>query len=548
MTKKIFRSVLTAALIVLIASLVFVAGFLYEYFGGIQSDQLRAELDLAAHGVESAGAGYLESLSLENCRVTWVAADGEVIYDSQTSALEMENHSGREEIEEALSTGWGSSSRYSSTLMRQTLYEAKKLSDGTVLRLSGSRATAAGLVLGMLPPILAILILAVVVSIILADRMSRRVVEPLNRLDLDHPLENDAYEELSPLLRRIGEQHRKIDEQMEELRRRTLELRQITENMREGLVLLDRTGKVLGINPAAQRLFGAEDACLGKDFLTVDRGQDVGRAVGTALKEGHSMARIRRRGREYQLDCSRAGSEKNVPGVVLLVFDVTEQAFAERNRREFTANVSHELKTPVQAILGYAELLESGLAKSEDAPRFAAGIHKEAARLVALIEDIIRLSQLDEGGSLPGEKADLLVLAEEEAKALTSAAEEKDVTISVEGKSAVVTGPTQLFREILHNLCDNAVKYNVPGGSVTVRVNPTPQGARLTVSDTGIGIPAEDQARVFERFYRVDKSRSKETGGTGLGLSIVKHAVQYLNGKIDLTSAPGQGTAVTVVF
>ncbi len=548
MTKRIFRAVLAAALTVLLASLIFAIGFLYDYFGSAQADQLKAQLELAAHGVERAGAAYLEDLEIRDCRVTLVAGDGKVLFDSQADPLAMENHSGREEIREALETGQGSSSRYSSTLLRQTLYEARALPDGSVLRLSSSRATVAGVALSMLQPVTVILIMAVVISIVLADRMAKRVVEPLNRLDLDHPLENDAYEELSPLLRRLEEQHRQINGQMEELRRRAREFHQVTKNMREGLVLLDREEKILSINPAAQKIFGVEDSSLGQDFLTVDRGHDVRRTLESALSQGHGAARIVRKGREYQFDCSRVNSGQETSGLVLLAFDVTEQAFAERNRREFTANVSHELKTPVQAILGYAELLENGLAKQEDIPRFAGSIHREASRLVALIQDIIRLSQLDEGGQLPAEECDLRTLAQEELKSLEAAAEKKNVTLAFSGGAVPLTGPRQLLREIVHNLCDNAVKYNVPGGSVAVTAGCGDGGVWLTVADTGIGIPPEDQDRVFERFYRVDKSRSKETGGTGLGLSIVKHAVHDMGGTVSIESRPGEGTRVTVWF
>ncbi len=548
MTKRIFRSILGAALAVLLVSLVFVVGFLYDYFDGVQASQLETELELAARGMERAGTAYLEGLKAEDYRVTLVAPDGTVLYDSQADPAGMENHRDREEIRGALETGRGSGSRYSATLMRQTLYRACLLSNGDVLRLSSSRATLAGVVLSMAQPIAVLFILAVGLSVFLAHRMAKRVVEPLNRLDLEHPLENDAYEELFPLLRRIGDQHRQIDQQMEELCQRTREFRQITQSMREALVLLDKSGKILGINPAAQALFGAEGDCLGKDFLTLDRRQDVRRALETALEKGHCGVRAQRNGREYQFDCSRVESDAEIYGVALLAFDVTEQAFAERNRREFTANASHELKTPVQSILGYAELLQSGLAKPEDEGRFLESIHREASRLVTLIEDIIRLSQLDEGGALPCETVDLLALAEEEVKALENAAAEKRVSVSVEGSAVELAGPRQLYREIVHNLCDNAVKYNREGGSVTVAVRPWRDGAGLTVADTGIGIPPEHQGRVFERFYRVDKSRSKETGGTGLGLSIVKHAVRELGGEITLESEPGRGTVVTAHF
>ena len=549
MTKKIFRSMIITAGVVLLASMVIIMGCLYEYFCGVQEQQLKDELSLAASAMERLdGQRYLTSLHSDRYRLTWVAADGTVLYDTQADADTMENHSQRQEIQQALLAGQGESSRYSATLLEKTLYQAQRLSDGTVLRISISRATAGVLVLGMLQPFLVVLVVALALSALLARRLAQHIVKPLNELDLEHPLDNDTYEELSPLLGRINQQRRQIDAQVQELRRKQDEFEQITGSMKEGLVLLNEAGTILSINPAARSLFHTDAACLGQNFLTIERSTEVSHALETAMAQGHSEIHTERDGREYQLDISRIGSEGEVTGAVVLAFDVTEQALAQRNRREFTANVSHELKTPLQSIMGSAELMENGLVKPEDMPVFVGRIRSEAARLVTLIEDIIRLSQLDEGVELPTESVALRPLAEEIVSSLHDTAAAKNVSLIVTGEAAAVRSVRRLLSEILYNLCDNAIKYNVPNGSVTVDLSPTANGAALTVSDTGIGIPPEHQSRVFERFYRVDKSHSRASGGTGLGLSIVKHAVQDLGGAIHLDSTPGQGTSIRVTI
>ena len=548
MTKRIFRATLLVGVAVLIASLALVMGVLYSYFGRVQESQLRDELSLAAVGVEKNGTDYLRALQSHQYRITWVRADGTVVYDTQVDAETMENHAQRQEIQQALAAGEGESSRYSSTLLQKTVYYAQRLPDGTVLRLSTVRVTAGVLVLNMLQPILLVLAAALILSGVLAGRLARRITEPLNRLDLEHPLENDTYEELAPLLRRMEHQRRQIDRQMGELRQRSEEFDQITGSMNEGLVLLDEAGAILSINPAARRLLDADGDCVGQDFLTVDRDVTMSDALRQAAEQGHSEFRGERNGREYQFDVTRIQTEGRTAGTVLLVFDVTERAFAERNRREFTANVSHELKTPLQGIIGSAELLENGMVKQEDVPRFVGHIRAEAQRLVTLIGDIIRLSQLDEGEPMPTEPVELLAVAREVAENLRSAAEARNVTVEVTGTPATVSGVRRLLYEIVLNLCDNAIKYNTEGGRVEVEVAQDGGTAAVTVRDTGIGIPPEHQSRVFERFYRVDKSHSKASGGTGLGLSIVKHAVQYHHGVIQLKSEVRKGTEIRVTF
>ncbi len=548
MTKKIFQSILLVAGCVLLASLLIIMGFLYDYFGGVEENQLRDELSLAAAAVEDGGTDYLSQLTADRYRLTWIAADGSVLYDTKTDAESLENHASRAEVSQALATGTGESTRYSSTLMEKTMYYAQRLDDGTVLRISISRATVGMIAVGMIQPLLIVLIVALILSGLLARRLSRRIVDPLNSLDLEHPLDNDAYEEVSPLLKRIHCQHVEIQTQLRELREKTDEFTQITGSMREGLVLLDEHGDILSINAAAQALFGADAQCVGRDFLTIERSHEISAAIQAAAADGHSEVRAERAGRVYQFDISRITSDGKFLGTVILAFDITEQEFAERNRREFTANVSHELKTPLQGIIGSAELIENGMVKPKDLPRFVGHIHAEAARLVTLIDDIIRLSQLDEGDAMPTEPVDLLAVSQEAAENLHDAAAARNVTVSVTGQPAVLPGVRRLIYEIVYNLCDNAIKYNRDGGRVDVTVAADAGSSSITVADTGIGIAPEHQGRVFERFYRVDKSHSKASGGTGLGLSIVKHAVQYHHGRIELESTPGTGTTIRAIF
>lgn len=548
MTKKIFQSILLVAGCILLASLLIIMGFLYDYFGGVEENQLRNELSLAAAAVEDGGTDYLSRLTADRCRLTWIAADGSVLYDTRTDAESLENHASRAEVSQALTTGTGESTRYSSTLMEKTMYYAQRLDDGTVLRISISRATVGMIAVGMIQPLLIVLIVALILSGLLARRLSRRIVDPLNSLDLEHPLDNDAYEELSPLLKRIHRQHVEIQTQLRELREKTDEFTQITGSMREGLILLDEHGSILSINAAAQTLFGADAQCVGRDFLTIERSHEISAAIQAAVTDGHSEVRAERAGRVYQFDISRITSDGKLLGTVILAFDITEQEFAERNRREFTANVSHELKTPLQGIIGSAELIENGMVRPDDLPRFVGHIHAEAARLVTLIDDIIRLSQLDEGDAMPTEPVDLLAVSQEAAENLHDAAAARDVTVSVTGQPSVIPGVRRLLYEVVYNLCDNAIKYNRGGGRVDVTVAADAGSSSITVADTGIGIAPEHQGRVFERFYRVDKSHSKASGGTGLGLSIVKHAVQYHHGRIELESTPGTGTTIRVVF
>ena len=547
MTAKIFRNSFFVGLLVLLAAGILFLSVMYANDETFAFDELETEMAVLAPAVERLGLPYLQELDAAG-RVTWIAADGSVLYDNSARKDNMENHLAREEIAAALEAGEGRATRDSQTGGARTHYIARRLADGSVLRISVSRATVGMLVLGMLPAILLAAAAALVLSGLLAGRLSRRITAPLNALDLEHPLENDTYEELSPLLCRINVQRQQIDRQLTDLRRRSDEFRQITSHMQEGLVLLNESGAVLSINAAACRVFGTGESCLGQDFLTVDRGRDVSDALASAMDAGHSEVRVQRLGRIYQFDISRIQSGPDTLGAVLLAFDITQQETAEQSRREFTANVSHELKTPLQGIIGSAELIENGLVKQEDLPRFVGHIRREAQRLVALIGDIIRLSQLDEGDPLPWERVDVSALCRDIAADLRDKSEKSGTAITVEGPEIPVEGVRRLLYETVYNLCDNAIQYNVPGGSVRVTVTDRGDSAAISVADTGIGIAPEHQSRVFERFYRVDKSHSKASGGTGLGLSIVKHAVAYHHGTLDLESQPGKGTTITVTI
>ena len=544
MTSKIFRSTIFVAVVVLLCSLGIVIGVLYNHFTGVQVKQLKDELSLAVTGTEQYGNAFLENVEADRFRVTWIDTDGTVLFDTQVDQTAMENHGDREEIREAFATGSGSAVRNSSTLTEQTYYEAHRLSDGTVLRISTNQASAWSLMMDLLWPIILIAVLAIGLSALLARRMATKIVEPLNKLNLEQPLSNDTYEELSPLLRRINQQHLQIHAQMRKLQHKTDEFIQITSNMQEGLVVLDKETHIRSINNAAMKIFRAEEACVGSSFFQINRSNALRQALNDALDKGHGSAIQVLEERTYRFDMSGIQSDGNLLGAVILAVDVTESQNAEQMRREFSANVSHELKTPLQGIIGSAELLETGMVKQEDMPRFIGHIRKEASRLVNLIEDIIRLSQLDEGIELPTEQVDMLQLSEDVKEILAPSAAEKNVRIDVTGNGFTVKGVRRMLQEILYNLCDNAIKYNVPGGSVAIHA----ENNRLVVSDTGIGIPAEHKERIFERFYRVDKSHSKASGGTGLGLSIVKHAAAYHEAEISLDSTPGKGTTITVTF
>lgn len=547
MTKRIFRSIGFVAIAVFLASLILIMGVLYDYFSGVQQRQLQMQLELAAQGVTNEETAYFSDLTVRDYRITWIAADGTVLYDSDALSSDMENHLEREEIKEALATGHGESRRYSATLMDRSLYAAQRLEDGTVLRLSIAQSSILTLVLGMAQPISIVIVLAVVLSVVLAIRLSKNIVKPLNEIDLDHPLSNEGYDELAPFLRRIDSQQKQLRRQKTRLEQKQAELDTIIGSMSEGMVLLNEHGKIVSINPAAMALLGVEKSPVGADMLTVSRNLSLNDILRQTLQGQSVVETVSLETGQYQISASPIMSEGKVAGAALCFFDVTEKEKAEQMRREFTSNVSHELKTPLHSISGYAELLQNNMVKQGDIVPFAGKIYREAQRMTSLVEDILSLSHLDEGAEdMEWIEVDLYELAAKAIAGLEAEAKAAEVKMSLHGEYCSLHGIPQLLHSILYNLCDNAIKYNKNGGEVTVSVERQDADAVLTVSDTGIGIPAQEQARIFERFYRVDKSRSKEVGGTGLGLSIVKHAVLIHHGTIEVDSAVDEGTTITV--
>ena len=548
MTKKIFRSILSAVVLVLVLSFSVVTGVLYRNYTEVGKKQLKDELSIAEVAVEAEGEEYLRQIDSNQYRITWIAQDGMVIYDTKVSADEMENHGDREEVKEALESGYGDGSRLSDTLTIKMIYSACRMKDGTILRIATNVDSVFAMLRDIMIPLVVVLLLSILLSAMLARYMANKIIRPLNELDLEHPAENDSYEELTPVLGELNRQHKTIADQKDALTKKQNEFDLVTASMNEGLILLDKQGMIVSMNPAARQIFHADADSVGNNYLTVDRSLTMTKAVQSALKGNHREFQEERDGKVYQFVLNRIETEGEITGVLLLSFDITEKAYAERNRQEFTANVTHELKTPLQAILGSAELLESGLVKEEDRGRFFGHIKKEASRLVTLINDIIRLSQLDEKSELVKEEVDLYELTEEVFEVLKVPAFKKNVALELKGEHYRMNGVRGYLYEILYNLCDNAIRYNVEGGKVTVRIQKMRNQIKVSVKDTGIGIPLEHQDRVFERFYRVDKSHSKETGGTGLGLSIVKHAVSYHNGVLALDSKPGEGTSIIILF
>lgn len=548
MSKRIFRNIVSVSIIVLVASLIIATGFLHEYFNKAQLKQMREHLSFTTEKVNEIGPDYLDGFRSSTFRYTLIKPDGSVIYDSRANPKKMTNHRSREEVAEAIKHGVGSSSRYSSTLTERTFYKAKKLDNGNIIRISSTQITLGALYILMSPAILAILLSAIILSIILSQKMTKKIIKPLYELDLENPEKSDCYDELVPLVKRLNLQQHQILSQMNELSQRTEEFKQITACMNEGLVILDPKSDVISINPAAKSIFKTDDRSIGNDFITVDRSLSMKDAIETAFANGHCEFRENRDGIEYQFILTRMESNEKVLGLVILCIDVSESTFAERNRQEFTANVSHELKTPLQSIIGSSELLENHLVKPDDVDKFISNIKNEASRLVSLINDIINLSELDECVEKKSEPVHLCDVAKEVIEILTPSAFKKNIDLNLTCDPCTINGNRHYIYEILYNLCDNAIRYNYKNGHINIDINDYGDNVVLSVSDSGMGIPAEHINRIFERFYRVDKSHSKETGGTGLGLSIVKHAVAYHNAEIEVKSEEGKGTVMKITF
>ena len=551
MTKRIFRNILLTSVLALLLTSALLVGTLYNVYESRISAELRTEAEYIVRALDTMDddLSFLRGLTLSN-RITLISPDGVVLYDSAADEARMDSHAERPEVSDALVTGTGESKRYSDTLSDITTYYARRTANGNVLRIASTRSTLVGLFLDVAPQIVVMMLMVAALSLLIARFSARQIVQPINELNLDEPLENEIYDELAPLLTRMDRQHMQIRQQMHDLARAHADLNAIMQNMREGLVLIDKSDRIISINGSAMKVFGVKGIIAPEaDLLTICRESSIIEIVKEA-QQGRSDDTVFVRGEHtYRIFASPVLREEKVRAVVLLELDVSARYAAEASRREFTANVSHELKTPLTSISGYAEIIASGIAKNEDVPVFAGKIHAEAKRLVALVNDILDLSRLDEKQGLGNkENVPLLPMLKGLEESFRSIAQEKDIELRVEGSNATVEGYPTLLRELFHNLIDNALKYTPAGGHVTVALSREGGHPICTVADTGIGIPKEHQPHVFERFYRVDKSHSRQTGGTGLGLAIVKHVAEVHHADVKLESEPGKGTKMIVTF
>ncbi len=556
MTSRVFRSTFIESMVVLILFAATIVVISYTYITDSFKDNIKTEALLIADCLNASESSFLEGSASYSDRITLIDSDGDVLFDNSTDADTMENHSDREEFISARDSSVGESTRYSQTSAEVTYYYALLLDNGMVVRVSGTQASLYALFIKTLPPIVVFLVVALVLSLILARKSAQKIVKPINEIDLEHPDDFTAYDELAPLLNKIKALGSKVDEQIAEIRRRQQEFDAITENMSEGLLMVDKNADVLSCNGAAMRFLGVRSVDRHKSIININRSTNFTGAVENALAGKSHEYVMKRSERAYRIMANPVFDDLHaVSGAVIVILDVTDSEEADKLRREFTANVSHELKTPLTSISGFAEIMAGGMAKKDDMQRFAGLIYNEAQRLITLVNDIIELSRLDEADTLSqagttrlSEDVDICKTAIDVAQRLKSLADKSDITIEVTGVSAHVRGAPQVIDEMVYNLAENAVKYNVKGGRVDISTAVTDGTVKLTVADTGIGIPFADRQRVFERFYRVDKSHSKEIGGTGLGLSIVKHAAAYHGASVELDSTPGKGTTVTVTF
>ena len=552
MKKRIFLTVFAAALITVLVSLILLVGVTYRYINEDTRDQLMAQLDYLSQAVDDEGLTYLNQLENNSYRITWIAADGAVLFDNRNNISRMENHADRQEFIDAKAHGVSDIERESETMTTRLMYVAEELSDGSVLRIATNDISVGGVVWMLAVPSVLLILCISLLAWFVARRLSRALVEPLNTLDLDHPLAGEAYDELVPLLSRIEQQHREIADQRVQLGQQRNEFQTVIDNMREGLVLLNQSGRILLINRSGRNLMKAmaeeDDLAAGEEIIT-SRNSVVDSLLDKAYDGKTSSATIIINSRSYEIHASPVESDEGIHGAVLFYVDVTEKVEAEQLRREFSANVSHELKTPLHSISGCAELMLSGIVKEEDKPRFLKQIYDEAQHMVSLIENIIKISRLDEeADALPVDKVDLYEIAQTVIEQLGNKAASRGIVMDLSGTHVTIKGVKTLLYEMIYNLCDNAIKYNVDDGAISVSVKKTKDAAVVKVKDTGVGISEDQQERIFERFYRVDKSHSRASGGTGLGLSIVKHAAIWHNATIKVKSKLGKGTTFIVRF
>ena len=547
MKKKIFKSTCLVGIITLVCSLLLIMNVLYEYFTSVQLRQLQLDTTFAATAVERDGLDYLNNLDKTECRITWISKDGKVLFDNEVDAGKLENHLEREEVKQAIEKGEGTSIRYSDTMLYKSLYSARLLNDGSIIRTSLSQSSIWAIAISMIQPLLIVILIMIILSFYLAYRISNRVVEPLNEIDLDHPETCETYEELEPLMNRLTYQQKQIHNKEEELKQKRNEFITATENLNEGLVLLNKDGVILSINDFACKLLNISSYAVGKDLLLFNNSIEVQELLNKASAGNKTEMVVPIKDNDYEFYASPIVSKEKVNGIALLIIDISEKEKAEQMRKEFTANVSHELKTPLQNISGCAELLSNGLVKEEDITKFSNQIYSESKRLMTLIDDIIKLSYLDEDNndSVDYKDVDVYKLCESVNNDLALVAKNCNVNLNLKGDHFITNSSSRLLYMVIYNLVDNAIKYNRPGGYVDVSVS---NEGIIKVKDNGIGIPEESIDRIFERFYRVDKSHSKEVGGTGLGLSIVKHAVLTLGGDISVKSKLNKGSEFTIVL
>lgn len=548
MKDKIFRASFLTSMLVLAASVLMLFSILGSYFEAQIFSELESEAQYISYGIKDGEADFLKSFEKENKRITIISPKGEVLADTKADAESLENHSERKEVKEAIENGCGKSERYSDTLTEKTLYYAKRLDNGNILRISTTQGSVLVVLLGLLQPIILIIAISLGISLFLSYRVSNSVIKPINEIDLENPEAADTYEELAPFLKKISVQNKTIKKQIREAEKSREEFRLICENMNEGFLVIDKNARVLSYNSAALRLLDIDEASV-ENVLAFNRTRSFKEVTKKALNGERAESTEKSGGRTYSIIANSVYQSKKVIGAVIVIIDITEGAEREKLRREFTSNVSHELKTPLTSISGFAEMMKAGGTPDKTVVDFSTSIYDEAQRLISLVSDIMKISELDEGGiSFDTEKVNLLSLANEVTDRLKPIAGRQGITLSVIGDDNYVMGNRKILDEMLYNLCDNAIKYNKPSGGVDIIVTSSQNGVRLTVKDTGIGIPKTEQPRVFERFYRVDKSRSKSAGGTGLGLAIVKHGAMYHNARLHLESTEGKGTSVTLEF
>lgn len=548
MTKKIFKSIIIASIITLLSSILFIMGYLYNYFGNIIKDEMKDKLNMEAILVEEDGIDSIKNINIKGYRTTWISKNGKVLYDNSVDLHKQDNHIARPEVKEAIDTGYGFSSRYSDTMLKKRIYYAKKLEDGSILRISRDRATVGLLLINMLEPVWLIILISLIISITLAYRLSKSIVKPIMDLNPEEQIDSDIYDEVAPLILKINRQNKELEQQIDEIQKREEKFNKVIESMQEGLILLDTAENIITLNKKARFIFDVSENKTGEDFLSICHDYEVDKAIKRAIETGYEEVAKRISNRNYQFIISKINHNNDFIGFAIIVLDVTDKSEIERVRREFTANVSHELKTPIQGILGSIELIENNMIEENDKPHFISNIKKETMKLLELINDTINLSLLDENAEIEMKKVNLNEIINDVSTGIKSIAKEKDINVTLNTCDAYIIGNEKILYDIIRNICENGIKYNKETGRLDINLKDNEEKIIIEISDTGIGIKDEDSDRIFERFYRADKSRSGKVSGTGLGLAIVKHGMKFHGGSISVKSKVGIGTTFILEF